>query len=117
MTDTFTPTWRTTRPPIEWDWRCDLCNAPANEIHFIPTWNSIEQHVAFSCHKHDPGGRSFALEDWFRNEIRSIWDFNTQAKEWCDGEDDRNRHKEHLHLQHYHERLDAKCREEAHRPD
>lgn len=52
---TYAPTWRATAPDDQLDYRCDLCGAPADTLHFLPYITSCEA-VLFACPDHDPGG-------------------------------------------------------------
>lgn len=67
----MTVTWRSTTPDEKLDYRCDLCGAPADTLHFVPGVCGTRE-VLFACPKHDAGGYWIHLKRWFDPKERFV---------------------------------------------
>jgi len=59
------PYWKITCNPDPTDYKCDLCGAQADAVHFFFDYAKPEEDAdaIFGCAEHDPGGRWFYLRD------------------------------------------------------
>src|SRR5690349_13160992 len=64
------PVWREFRTLAPELFRCDLCGAPAETIHLVPSCGIDCERALFACPIHDPGGYWFPVAEWIDERDR-----------------------------------------------